>query len=180
MLRRTCAMAFTLLLVALVPVARADDTARFERLAGFPSPGTPASLNKVGVLEIGTRTARNILVLNPGTSASAAYFAPLAKTVVEKAPSWQVWAVERRENLLEDHSVLDRAKDGAATGLELFNYYLGFLTDSTVTTHFQFIPDADVAFAREWGMRVELEDLRVVVKAAKKRGRRVVLGGHSL
>jgi len=173
-------MAFTLLLVALVPVARADDTVRFERLAGFPSPGTPASLNKVGVLEIGTRTARNILVLNPGTSASAAYFAPLAKTVVEKAPSWQVWAVERRENLLEDHSVLDRAKDGAATGLELFNYYLGFLTDSTVTTHFQFIPDADVAFAREWGMRVELEDLRVVVKAAKKRGRRVVLGGHSL
>jgi pimeloyl-ACP methyl ester carboxylesterase len=173
-------MALTLLLVALVPVARADDAVRFERLAGFPSPGTPASLNKVGVLEIGTRTARNILVLNPGTSASAAYFAPLAKTIVEKAPSWQVWAVERRENLLEDHSVLDRAKDGAATGLELFNYYLGFLTDSTVTTHFQFIPDADVAFAREWGMRVELEDLRVVVKAAKKRGRRVVLGGHSL
>jgi hypothetical protein len=29
-------------------------------------------------------------------------------------------------------------------------------------------------------MRVELEDLRVVVKAAKRRGRRVVLGGHSL
>jgi hypothetical protein len=173
-------MALTLLLVALAPLARADDAVRFERLAGFPSPGTPASLNKVGVLEIGTRTARNILVLNPGTSASAAYFAPLAKTIVEKAPSWQVWAVERRENLLEDHSVLDRAKDGAATGLELFNYYLGFLTDSTVTTHFQFIPDADVAFAREWGMRVELEDLRVVVKAAKKRGRRVVLGGHSL
>jgi hypothetical protein len=173
-------MALTLLLVALVPVARADDAVRFERLAGFPSPGTPANLNKVGVLEIGAQKARNILVLNPGTSASAAYFAPLAKTIVEKAPSWQVWAVERRENLLEDHSVLDRAKEGTATGLELFNYYLGFLTDSTVTTHFQFIPDADVAFAREWGMRVELEDLRVVVKAAKRRGRRVVLGGHSL
>jgi len=178
MLRRTLSTALFLLL--FVAGARADDALRFERLDGFPAPGTPANLNKVGVLEIGPRKARNILVLNPGTSASAAYFAPLAKTVVEKAPGWQVWAVERRENLLEDHSVLDRAKDGTVTGLELFNYYLGFLTDPTVTTHFQFIQDADVAFAREWGMNVEIEDLRVVVKAAKQRGRRVVLGGHSL
>ena len=178
MLRRRLATAFVLLV--LVAVARADDAVRFERLDGFPAPGTPAALNKVGVIEIGARNARNILVLNPGTSASAAYFVPLAKTIVEKAPGWQVWAVERRENLLEDHSVLDRAKDGTATGQELFDYYLGFLTDPSVTTHFQFIQDADVAFARDWGMRVELEDLRVVVKAAKRRGRRVVLGGHSL
>ena len=41
-----------------------------------------------------------MLVLNPGTSASAAYFAPLAKAIVARAPGWQVWAVERRENLL--------------------------------------------------------------------------------
>src|SRR6185295_16264210 len=66
------------------------------------------------------------------------------------------------------------------SGQELFNYYLGWLTDDSVTTHFQFIPDADVAFAREWGMRTEIEDLRRVVKLAKKHGRKVVLGGHSL
>ena len=180
MLRRRLATAFVLFVFVFVAVARADDAVRFERLDGFPAPGTPAALNKVGVIEIGARNARNILVLNPGTSASAAYFVPLAKTIVEKAPAWQVWAVERRENLLEDHSVLDRAKDGTASGQELFDYYLGFLTDPSVTTHFQFIQDADVAFARDWGMRVELEDLRVVVKAAKRRGRRVVLGGHSL
>src|SRR5262249_1897993 len=124
--------------------------------------------------------AKNILILNPGTSASAAYFAPLAKTVVGKAKGWQVWAVERRENLLEDHSVLDRAKTGAATGQELFDYYLGWLTNTAVTTHFQIIPDPDVAFARGWGMRVELEDVRRVVLLARKRGRRIVLGGHSL
>jgi pimeloyl-ACP methyl ester carboxylesterase len=88
--------------------------------------------------------------------------------------------VERRENLLEDHSVLDRAKQGLATNQELFDYYLGWITNPAVTTHFQFIPDADVAFAREWGMRVEIEDLRVVVDLARKYRRRVVLGGHSL
>ena len=134
----------------------------------------------MGVLEIGPGSARNVLVLNPGTSASAAYFAPLAKTVVSKAKGWQVWAVERRENQLEDHSVLDRAKQGMTTNQELFDYYLGWLTDPTVTTHFQFILDSDVGFAREWGMRVEIEDLRRVVEAAKRRGGRVVLGGHSL
>ena len=133
----------------------------------------------MGVLQIGPEGARHVLVLNPGTSASAAYFAPLAKTVVERAKGWQVWAVERRENLLEDHSVLDRAKAGMASGQELFDYYLGWLTNPAITTHFQFIADADVAFAREWGMRVEIEDLRRVVTAAKK-GPQVVVGGHSL
>jgi pimeloyl-ACP methyl ester carboxylesterase len=163
-----------------VAPARAEITVKFERLDGFAEPGTPTQYNKVGVLEIGPKKAKNILILNPGTSASAAYFAPLAKTVVEKVKGWQVWAVERRENLLEDHSVLDLAKEGTATGLELFNYYLGWLADDSITTHFQLIPDADVAFAREWGMRTEIEDLRRVVKLAKKRGRKVVVGGHSL
>ena len=174
------AVALTFVFARLASSGTSDVAVRFERLDGFEAPGTPAALNKVGVLEIGPKSARNILVLNPGTSASAAYFAPLAKTVVAKAQGWQVWAVERRENLLEDHSVLDRAKEGTATGQELFDYYLGWITNPSVTTHFQLIADADVAFARDWGMRVEIEDLRRVVKVARRRGRKVVVGGHSL
>jgi pimeloyl-ACP methyl ester carboxylesterase len=166
--------------LAVMPAAAAEVAVRFVTLAGFPSPGTPDELNKVGVIQVGKRGAKHVLILNPGTSASAAYFVPLAKTVVEKVKGWQVWSVERRENFLEDHSVLDRAKQGTATGQEMFDYYLGWLTNPSVTTHFQFIPDADVTFARQWGMRVEIEDLRRVVKAAKKGGRRVVVGGHSL
>ena len=50
------------------------------------------------------RHARKILVLAPGTSASAASFAPLAKLIADRTHDWQVWTVERRENLLEDHS----------------------------------------------------------------------------
>jgi pimeloyl-ACP methyl ester carboxylesterase len=42
------------------------------------------------------------------------------------------------------------------------------------------VPDADVPFARGWGMSVEIEDLHRVVEAAARHGRRVVLGGHSL
>jgi pimeloyl-ACP methyl ester carboxylesterase len=170
----------TLLVSALVAPARAQVDVRFVRIDGFPSPGTPSALNKVGMLQIGPAKAKNVLVLNPGTSASASYFAPLGKTIVERAPGWQVWAVERRENLLEDHSVLDQAKNGQVTGQQLFDYYLGFLTNPAITTHFQLVADADVAFARDWGMRVEIEDLDRVVKEAKRHGRHVVVGGHSL
>jgi len=170
------------LLTAVTPAALAKKPprVRFEQLDGYPAPGTPAQYQKVGVLEIGPRGARNVLVLNPGTSASAAYFAPLAKTIVARAKGWQVWAVERRENLLEDHSVLDQAKAGTVSGQQLFDYYLGWLTNPAIAPHFQFIADADVAFARAWGMRVEIEDLRRVVQHARRRGRRVVVGGHSL
>jgi pimeloyl-ACP methyl ester carboxylesterase len=172
------ALAIALVLCALP--AHASAAVKLEHLAGFRAAGTPAKYNRVGVLKVGPAGAPNILVLNPGTSASAAYFAPLARDVVRRARGWQVWAVERRENLLEDHSVLNRAKRGRVTGQQLFDYYLGWITDSSITNHFQFIPDADVAYARRWGMRVEVEDLRRVVKAAQRAGRHVVVGGHSL
>ena len=122
-----------------------------------------------------------MLVLNPGTSASAAYFAPLAKDVVAKAKGWQVWAVERRENLLEDHSVLNRVKAGKGSAKELFDYYLGFITDPSVDQRTSSSsPTPSVGYAHEWGMRTEIEDLHRVVKLAKQRGGKVVVGGHSL
>jgi pimeloyl-ACP methyl ester carboxylesterase len=62
----------------------------------------------------------------------------------------------------------------------MFDYYLGYLADPAVTTHIAPVPDASVPFARSWGMRVAVEDLRRVVDAAGRRGGRVVLGGHSL
>ncbi|MEA2402255.1 MAG: hypothetical protein QOK00_2658 [Thermoleophilaceae bacterium] len=174
------AVAAGLGLAALAPAAPAKVHVSFERLKGFDAPATPAKYDKVGVLKIGPKHARNVLILNPGTSASASYFAPVAKDIVARAKGWQVWAVERRENLLEDHSMFNRAKTGKATPAQVFDYYLRYLTDPSVTKHFQTIPDANVAFAREWGMRVEVEDIHRVVKAAKRLGGRVAMGGHSL
>jgi pimeloyl-ACP methyl ester carboxylesterase len=171
------AVAATCALPASVHAATAP---RFERIAGYASPGTPAKYDKVGILKIGSAKAKNVLVLNPGTSASAAYFAPLAKSLVAQAPGWQVWAVERRENLLEDHTLLDLAKAGRATPTQVFNYYLGWLKDPSVTPHVRLIPDAEVAYARDWGMNTEIQDLRRVVLRAQKLGGKVVVGGHSL
>jgi pimeloyl-ACP methyl ester carboxylesterase len=171
--------AVALVCVGLPASAAAKIPVSFKRIAGYKSPGTPAKYNKVGILKVGSKKARNVLVLNPGTSASAAYFVPLAKDVVSRAKGWQVWSVERRENLLEDHSVFNRVKAGTATEQETFDYYLGWLTNPSITNHFRFISE-DVSYAKQWGMNTEIQDLRRVVKSAEKRGGRVVVGGHSL
>jgi hypothetical protein len=157
------------------------DDVRFALLQGFDDLATPDNLDRVGVLQVGLPHAVNVLVLNPGTSAGAGYFLPLARDIVRRSHGrWQVWSVERRENLLEDQSVLDEAKRGRATPQQLFDFYLGWLANPSITNHFTPVPDSAVPFARGWGMNVEIEDLHRVVQAAHQHGRRVVMGGHSL
>jgi pimeloyl-ACP methyl ester carboxylesterase len=149
-------------------------------MQGYAAPGTPGKYNKVGVIKVGPSSAKNVLVLEPGTSAAAAYFVPLAKWVVSKANGWQVWSVERRENLLEDQSELNLYKEHKATTTQLFDYYLGYLKDPSITSHYQPVANSAVEFAKQWGMNVAVQDLHVVTGAAKKLGGKVVLGGHSL
>ena len=149
-------------------------------MPSYAAPDTPAQYNKVGVLKVGPSSAKNVLVLEPGTSAGSTYFVPLAKWIVSKTPGWQVWSVERRENLLEDQSELNLFKAGKATPTQLFDYYLGYLKDPKITHHFQTIPNSTVEFAKNWGMNVAVQDLHTVIGAAKKLGGKVVLGGHSL
>ena len=68
---------------------------------------------------------------------------PLAKWIVSKTKGWQVWSVERRENLLEDQSELNLFKEGKATATQLYDYYLGYLKNPSITHHFQLIPELD-------------------------------------
>jgi hypothetical protein len=149
-------------------------------MRGVASRGTPARYDKVGVIKVGSPTARNVLVLEPGTSAGGAYFVPLARWIVARQPGWQVWSVERRENLLEDQSELQRAKSGGASATQLFNYYLGFIKNARIRRHFRFVSDVKVRYAKRWGISVAVGDLHRVITAARRLGGKVVLGGHSL
>jgi hypothetical protein len=105
------------LLMAAAPAAAVE----VATLDGYDAPG-PARYDKVRVVKVGHPRAPNLLVLEPGTSAGAGYFIPLARDLVRRLPGWQVWAVERRENLFEDHSVLDRVRAARAPVSELFPY----------------------------------------------------------
>ena len=157
---------------------------RVETVDVEAGPG-PAEYNRVRVIEHGPDDAENVLVLVPGTSAGAAYFTPVALDIVDALDGWQVWSVDRRENLLEDHSTLEDRVAGDATTQETFDYYLRWLGDDSVSAHFEPVggvggDDAAVDFAREWGMAVAIDDLHAVVEEAAGLGGEVVLGGHSL
>ena len=167
--------------LAIAFTGSASAALKVDWMRGVSSPGTPARYDKVGVIKVGPSTARNVLVLEPGTSAGSAYFVPLAQWIIARAKGWQVWSIERRENLLEDQSELQLAKTGHASATQLFDYYLGWLAPgSDIAHHFQLIPDATVAFAKQWGMSVAVGDLHNVIAAAHRLGGKVVLGGHSL
>jgi hypothetical protein len=170
------------LLVASMPPTSAATADRIAVtwMRGFAAPGTPQKLDKVGVIKIGPSRAKNVLVLEPGTSAAAAYFVPLAKWVVSRTSNWQVWAVQRRQTLFDDTSVLNLAKRGKATPTQVYDYYLGYLKDPSIKRHIVPVPAASVEFAKQWGMNVAVQDLHIVIAAAKRLGGKVVLGGHSL
>jgi len=166
-----------------VPASAASASGGLMRVVwmnGFRAPGTPAGLDKVGVLKIGPARARNVLVFEPGTTAGSAYIVPLAQWLVRTLPGWQVWSVERRQNLLEDQSVLTRAKEGKANATAVYDYYLKWILDSSIKHHVRIPSDASVQFAKDWGLNVAVEDLRIVIRAADRLGGKVVLSGHSL
>ena len=136
----------------------------------------------MGVIKIGNKKAKNVLVIEPGTSGGGAYFVPLAKWLNELAPEWQVWAVERRENLLEEQKVLDKFKAGQGQRPGILQVLPGLDSARPRNKHYQPVnePEAVKDGGREWGMAVAVEDLHVVIEAAKKLGGKVVLAGHSL
>src|SRR3954468_9154765 len=177
-MRRVWLVPLSTILVGLfiAPAAQAD---RVLSIRGAAAPG-PARYDRIRVIEQGPRHARHVLVLVPGTQAGAAYFRSVARDIVRRLPGWRVWSVDRRENLLEDHSVLDQTLAVRKTPDDLFRYYLKWLTDPSITTHFQPVADASVPYARRWGMGVAIRDLHNVIRAARRGGNRVVLGGHSL
>jgi len=149
-------------------------------LKGTPAPGTPAMYNKFKVVKQGPAKAKKILLLEPGTSAGATNFRPLANTLVKQLKGWQVWSIERRENLLEDHSMLEQYLKGQASNDQMLDYYLGWIPDPSIQPHFEGKTTEETEYAKQWGLNMVVHDIRKVVKIARKGGRKVVLGGHSL
>ena len=168
-----------LLALAVAPAAHAE---RVFTVRGADGPG-PARYDRVRVIEQGPRRAHHVLVLVPGTSAGAAYFRPVAADLLKRLPDWKVWSVDRRENLLEDHSVLDAVLARRRPLADLFPYYLEWITNASVSPHFAPVADAAVPFARRWGMKVAIGDLRNVdprprARAATRRARRPLARRH--
>ena len=165
---RAALLAVALLL--LVPgVASAGPVVSVRGAAG---PG-PARYDRVSYERFGPASAKRVLILVPGTQGGAGDFSLVGPEIVKRVKGLQVWAYERRSQALEDHT-------GFATGDpdRAFRYYLQGQAIGGKT--FAPVAGSSVPFARGWGLRLALEDLRAVVKRARRGGRDVILGGHSL
>ncbi len=161
-MRRALPLAIAAFLVLAAPAAALD---RYVPMKAPPGPG-PAKYDRVFVKQIGPKRARTVLVLVPGTNGGAGGVVPVAREIVRRVRRTQVWIVDRREQALEDTSVFRTGDPQRAQ-----DYYLGF--------RYTRVAGENAKFAAEWGLRLQLADLRTVVRRAARGGRRVVLGGHS-
>jgi hypothetical protein len=172
---RTALLSLATALVLAAPAVAA------ERTVTIPSPGPgPDRLDNVTVTKVGPGSARNVLVLMPGYYGGAGDFLLVGRDIVRRVPDLQVWTVDRRSQPLEDTRVFDDARAGRVSLRRAFDYYLGWLADPSITNRFQPPDERSLGFARRWGVRVALEDVRRVILSARRQGRRVILGGHSL
>lgn len=176
-MRRLLAPAtLALLLLALAGPAQAGTT--FALKVGR-APG-PARYDKVFVTRIGPASARKVLVLVPGTNSGAGDFTLVGRDIVRRVPGLQVWALDRREQALEDTRVFRAALAGRRSVQQALDYYLGWIADPRIQPHYRPLDKAKFGFMGDWGLKVQVEDLRRVIQAARRGGRTVILGGHSL
>ena len=178
--RRVGLVAIAAAAAALSLASPAQARERMITVKAPPAAG-PASYDRVFVHQFGPAKGRKILVLMPGTVAGAGNFTLIARRLVKRIKGLQVWAIDRRTQVLEDTSMFERGLAGTATLQEVFDYYIGWIENGgTPADHFDFKDQDTLSFARQWGMKVALNDARAVVRLANRRNRKVVLGGHSL
>jgi len=162
MARLAFGLSVLLTLVVAAPAAALD---RYVPMKVPPGPG-PAKYDRVFVQQLGPAGAENVLVLVPGTNGGAGSITPVARDIVRRVPRTQVWIVDRREQAFEDTSVFAAGDPQRAQ-----DYYLGF--------QYRRVAGEDAKFAADWGLKLQLTDLRSVIRRARAGGRRVFLGGHS-
>jgi pimeloyl-ACP methyl ester carboxylesterase len=165
--------------LATTPAALAAETQ--TTITGWTKAPGPRAYDRLEVTKFGAASARSVLVLVPGTNGGRGDFTLTARELVKDVPGLQVWAVDRRSQKLEDTKVFEDALAGRVTPKAMFDYYAGWIADPSIQPHYQ-PPDASkLGFAADWGLEVQLEDVRRVVDRARAGGaKRVILGGHSL
>ena len=167
------------------------DVVRVDVPAAPPNPTTstptPADLNRIQVLRFHAMSGaapHAVVIAMPGFLGGAASFEGLARELVSEsitagAPI-EVWAVDRRSNLLEDLRGADSAEVQSNPDIERGYYF----SRETVGGHaFEgFLDQTDVPYMSEWGLETLVSDVHALIGhiAATDRIGHVFLMGHSL
>ncbi len=187
--RCTALLAATLLCSACQPdeeLSVRRDLVVIDAPAPQPNPvskrATPAKLNKVRILRYHATPepdrVRAVVICVPGVPAGAMAYDELARRLVLlSGGEVEVWALDRRANLLEDLTGVQAAERANDPDLA-WRYYDG---DQAIDgKKYQGLPTG-TDYMSEWGLATAVADLRAVIHrvASGDRKRGVVLVGHS-
>jgi pimeloyl-ACP methyl ester carboxylesterase len=159
-------------------VATSSVRVDYVSLPGYDEPNTPDDYDKALYLRyfLPNETPNTIMVIVPGIFGGATSVDILARQLVAAISGLEVWAVDRRANLLEDLSALQEAL-ASRKAQAAYDYYV---TNFGTETGFTPVPAEDLHFMADWGLEVHLRDLHEIVKQAEATAPRVILAGHSL
>lgn len=179
---------------ALIEAGVRRDTLLIDAPPPPPNPTTntptPAQYNRVQVLRYRVdatppRAARAVIVAMPGFLGGAGSFDPLARAIVARSSTGEapveLWAIDRRANLLEDLRGMHTAERLGDT--EIAAAYYNDREATIGGRGFADIPNANdpsLAYMSEWGLASTLQDLRAVIARVPEARQHVILLGHSL
>ncbi len=152
----------------------------YVSVPGYPAPNTPERLNRALYVRYFTpkldEPTETVLILVPGIFGGATTMDILARQLVASQPGLEVWAVDRRANLLEDRRA---TVESLHTG-DPYTAYDYYVENRGKEDGFKAMPPEEVSFLAFWGLDVHLRDLHELVKRAEESAGTVILGGHSL
>ena len=166
----------SMLVAGVVPAANPDT-----------NEATPAELNNTRVIRYrieGVDEVDAIVLAIPGFLGGAQSFDGLARSVVrlgaESGTSIEVWAIDRRSNLMEDLTGMNAAE--REQDPEIATRYYTENAEVDGKTFAGFRGQADVSFISEWGLETHIEDFRRIVDLVPQASQKghVFLMGHSL
>ncbi|MBU1245041.1 hypothetical protein KKD52_17095 [Myxococcota bacterium] len=124
---------------------------------------------------------RAIVLAYPGAQLGAGSYRTIAETLIERSGGTiELWAYERRGNLLEDRTGVDAALASGDASLAFDYYGEGLEIDGK--TFGGVIPGDTPTFMSEWGLAQEAADLKMVLDFIPEDRRKssVILMGFSL
>src|SRR5690625_869419 len=150
--------------VYLVPPEEIEP--EYFEVAGVRVNTNPPAFDRSGILRYYREEvpSRITLVLMPGIFGGAANFDIIARELVASTPGLEVWAVDRRANLLEDRTGMIQALQNEDPGIALDYYFRNVGAENG----FQPLPEEQAAYLRNWGLDVHLGDLHRVVLEARE------------
>jgi len=157
----------------------------YESIPGLNLAETPDQLDRIAFMRHwfgGPRpgpSPRAVLILVPGFFGGAEDFRYVGERLVRRLPWLQVWAVDRRNNLLENRCGMEAA-ESLGNPLAAFAYYFGGQelpgcpphsdpNESMWNGAAEFAisqPEATAVGMAEWDLAIQLQDLRLLIKFA--------------